>query len=206
MTDAIKNCLQCGTTMQAQKSTKKYCSDTCKQAAFYSRNAKPLLTLNGSKTLNDNDSEDIPEEPAGNVNPDLVEAVNKEQLPEKIPLNVSPDVRNYDEREQPLPIDVRKSGNQTIPGDQGNVKLKDSSPVKESRKHNKTKQADEEPYEYVQSDFLNEIAEYLEDHYKTTEMFQSPKKYWRRAGKCRTFLWKIWRSLILFADRHIVCK
>src|ERR1035437_6725306 len=103
MIDAIKNCLQCGTPMQAQKSTKKYCSDTCKQAAFYSRNSKPLLTLNGSETLNGNDSEDIPEEPAGNVMPDL-EAVNKEQLPEKIPLNVSPDVRNYNEREQSLPI------------------------------------------------------------------------------------------------------
>ena len=106
-----------------------------------------------------------------------MEAANKEQLPEKIPLNVSPDVRNYDERQQPLPFNVRKSDSQTIPGDQGNVKQKDSSPVKDS-KHNKTKQADEESYEYVQSDFLNEIAEYLEDNYKTTEMFQSPKKYW----------------------------
>jgi len=177
MIDAIKNCLQCGTPMQAQKSTKKYCSDTCKQAAFYRRNTKPLLTLNGSETLNGNDSEDIPEEPVGKVNPDS-EAVNKEQQPEKIPFDVSPDVRNYDERQQPLPFNVRKSGNQTIPGEQGNVKQKDSSPVKESRKQNKTKQADEDPYEYVQSGFLNEIAEYLEDNYKTTEMFQSPKKYW----------------------------
>lgn len=37
-------CAQCGKDMKALKSTKRYCSDACKQAAFYVRNAKALMT------------------------------------------------------------------------------------------------------------------------------------------------------------------
>lgn len=41
-----KNCLHCGKPIQSRRSTKKYCSDTCKQLAFYKRSA---LTLNDSE-------------------------------------------------------------------------------------------------------------------------------------------------------------
>ena len=46
----IKTCLHCGKTMQSQRNTKKYCSDNCKQLAFYKRNG---LALSG---INDNDN------------------------------------------------------------------------------------------------------------------------------------------------------
>ncbi len=42
MNGNIKKCVQCGTEMKALKSTKCYCSDACKQAAFYVRSAEAL--------------------------------------------------------------------------------------------------------------------------------------------------------------------
>ncbi len=46
----IKTCLHCGKPMQSQRKTKKYCSDNCKQLAFYKRSG---LALSG---INDNDN------------------------------------------------------------------------------------------------------------------------------------------------------
>ncbi len=43
-------CLHCGKPMQYQRSTKKYCSDNCKQLAFYKRNGLALV----------NSDEDLP--------------------------------------------------------------------------------------------------------------------------------------------------
>ena len=43
--------------MQAGRSTKKYCSDSCKQAAFYSRAAQQGVTLNDNEPFNDSDEE-----------------------------------------------------------------------------------------------------------------------------------------------------
>ncbi len=43
-------CLHCGSPMQSQRSTKKYCSDNCKQLAFYKRSGLALV----------NDDEDLP--------------------------------------------------------------------------------------------------------------------------------------------------
>jgi endogenous inhibitor of DNA gyrase (YacG/DUF329 family) len=42
MNGDIKKCAQCGKEMKARKSTKRYCSNACKQAAFYVRNAQVL--------------------------------------------------------------------------------------------------------------------------------------------------------------------
>jgi hypothetical protein len=46
----IKTCHHCGKPMQSQRNTKKYCSDNCKQLAFYKRSG---LALSG---INDNDN------------------------------------------------------------------------------------------------------------------------------------------------------
>ena len=37
-------CLHCGSPMQSQRSTKKYCSDNCKQLAFYKRSGLALVS------------------------------------------------------------------------------------------------------------------------------------------------------------------
>jgi hypothetical protein len=42
----IKTCLHCGKPMQSQRSTKKYCSDNCKQLAFYKRSGLALSGIN----------------------------------------------------------------------------------------------------------------------------------------------------------------
>jgi hypothetical protein len=42
MNGNTKKCAQCGKEMEALKSTKRYCTNACKQAAFYVRNAQVL--------------------------------------------------------------------------------------------------------------------------------------------------------------------
>lgn len=39
-------CLQCGRPLQSKRNTKKYCSDTCKQLAFYKRSGSALSAIN----------------------------------------------------------------------------------------------------------------------------------------------------------------
>lgn len=45
-------CLHCGNPTQSQRSTKKYCSDNCKQLAFYKRSRFALASLNKGETVN----------------------------------------------------------------------------------------------------------------------------------------------------------
>lgn len=44
-------CLHCGNSMQSQRSTRKYCSDNCKQLAFYKRSGSALSGLNSSTAV-----------------------------------------------------------------------------------------------------------------------------------------------------------
>ena len=57
MNETVKKCLHCGEPMQAGRSTKKYCSDSCKQAAFYNRAAQQVVTLDDNEPFNDSDDE-----------------------------------------------------------------------------------------------------------------------------------------------------
>ena len=43
-----KDCLYCGTHFTAQRASKKYCSDNCKQMAYFKRNG--LVLSGGSET------------------------------------------------------------------------------------------------------------------------------------------------------------
>lgn len=46
-------CLHCGSPMQSQRSTKKYCSDSCKQLAFYKRTGLALASNDDGLSLSD---------------------------------------------------------------------------------------------------------------------------------------------------------
>jgi hypothetical protein len=57
-------CLHCGSPMQSQRSTKKYCSDNCKQLAFYKRSG--LALVNDDEDLPLSDKQHIEKEPVEN--------------------------------------------------------------------------------------------------------------------------------------------
>ncbi len=82
----IKTCLHCGKPMQSQRNTKKYCSDNCKQLAFYKRSG---LALSG---LSDNDNflvtdKQHAEEPF--ISSKINELTHKENFKEPITENLS---------------------------------------------------------------------------------------------------------------------
>jgi hypothetical protein len=166
--------------MQTQRSTKKYCSDTCKQAAFYSRGTQPLIALNGSKPLTtiELDGEDTDEDQIDLANNVEQESFNNEQVPDKIPFNVNRNVRNYDEPAPPIPFNVRKPTNQQTIPEPYHAKRREEDKIKVHAKRYDDTEVEEEPYEWVRSELLDDIAEYVQDKYKTSEMFQYPKKYW----------------------------
>jgi len=57
-------CLHCGSPMQSQRNTKKYCSDNCKQLAFYKRNG--LALVNNDENLPLSGRQEIEKEPVDN--------------------------------------------------------------------------------------------------------------------------------------------
>lgn len=46
-----KSCLNCGNNFSAERITKKYCSENCKQTAFYKRNNPQTFLLNDTNEL-----------------------------------------------------------------------------------------------------------------------------------------------------------
>ena len=56
----VKDCLICSTPFTPERSTKKYCSDYCKQNAFYQRNGILGLQLNNTKDITIESSEPPP--------------------------------------------------------------------------------------------------------------------------------------------------
>src|SRR5690348_10948478 len=46
-----KDCLYCGNPIVSKRSTKKYCSDNCKQLAFYKRTQSQLTSTPGAGAL-----------------------------------------------------------------------------------------------------------------------------------------------------------
>lgn len=84
-------CLHCGSPMQSQRRTKKYCSDNCKQLAFYKRSG--LALVSNDDGLSSNDTQHYQNEPddteGGSIQPCKPEF--KEELSTH-PLNDKPSV------------------------------------------------------------------------------------------------------------------
>ena len=128
MNETTKNCLHCGTPMQTQRSTKKYCSESCKQAAFQNRTIQA--------ELNEDDLNNEDEEIATDFNPGIAPANDYEEERVNVnssPLNVNLNVKNVVQE----PVNVKESGNE--------ARL---LPVKSSQS---SKPAEEENYEDVET-------------------------------------------------------
>jgi hypothetical protein len=184
MKESIRKCLNCGAPLHGGRSTKKYCSDSCKQAAFYSRMAQPQAVhepLDGNDdTVSDNGNEEC-EAPAGqpfNVKSNVTETMDKgaahkpaayrrvEPAPKpEVPDEIIEDdmpftVRNNRKMVKPEPFNDRRQQQYTA---------KSIQPAKDM---------DEEPYVWTRSSLIDEIGDYVNDSYAVTEMFQYPRKYW----------------------------
>ena len=198
MNETVKKCLHCGEPMQAGRSTKKYCSDSCKQAAFYSRAAQQGVTLNDNEPFNDSDEEneaniedgheaaeecsrhahERPFNVSFNVNAnknDDEKAVTKQSysIP-AMPKKPAPAQKDYEEERQPLPFNSKGTSRMRATEEPFNVKQKAATVIKPKLNVDE----DEEPYEWVRSELIDEIGDYVNDNYAVTEMFQYPKKYW----------------------------
>ena len=194
MNETVKKCLHCGEHMQAGRSTKKYCSDSCKQAAFYSRAAQPVVTLNDNEPFNESDEEN---EPAIEDSHEATEEYSR-HVSDELPFNVTAN-KNDDEKlaikqsysvpamlkkpthsqedneedEEALPFNSKHGSKIRMTEDPFNIKQKAATVTK-----HKLNVDEEEPYEWIRSELVDEIGDYINDNYNTTEMFQYPKKYW----------------------------
>ncbi len=93
----IKICFHCGKPMQSQRNTKKYCSDNCKQLAFYKRSGLALSCINDNDNLLAADKQPAVEPFVGNGI--ITELTQEEKFKEPItenlpvkPLNDKPPV------------------------------------------------------------------------------------------------------------------
>jgi hypothetical protein len=98
-----KDCLYCGNPIVSKRSTKKYCSDNCKQLAFYKRTQSQLISAPGAgasfgdsgnddftlkQTLNDDISFDDWDK--GSRNEQVNTTILHKDLPPDRPINVKP--------------------------------------------------------------------------------------------------------------------
>ena len=194
MNETVKKCLHCGEPMQTGRSTKKYCSDSCKQAAFYNRAAQQVITLNDNEPFNDNDEENeaniedgreaaeeysrhVPEQPfnvTANRSDDEKPATKQSYSIPAMRKKPAPVHEEYEEDQQALPFNSKSISKMQAPEKPFNVKQKAATVTKPKLKLDE----DEEPYEWLRSELVDEIGDYVNDNYTVTEMFQYPKKYW----------------------------
>lgn len=190
MTEHIKACLHCGAPMQVNRSTKKYCSDSCKQAAFYTRAAQ-VIPLDNNMPKNETATNPLPPAkqplviPLSATEPYLQQAdtpMNQsyaQQEPDMIPPSPQPNTNDSANVTRPS-VNVTPSA---VP-DMFNVKPNDHEPYAQTQQRYlpatiENKQIEEEaPYEWVHPDFTDEIAAYISEHYHVIEKFQYPQKYW----------------------------
>jgi hypothetical protein len=188
--------------MQSSRSTKKYCSDACKQAAFYSRAAQPQIsrvTVNDkNEALDDDELSNVTvsekqyigetTEYAISVNDEMQFGIEYEdkappeaKQPYCIPIvsgkRLVATSLAEEQYMRPLPLNVTKKPgySQSRPL---NDKLNSGRFRKSKLKNYVIEEDDEEKYEWVRCELLDEVEDYFNDNYKTTEMFQYPKKYW----------------------------
>jgi hypothetical protein len=147
-----KNCLYCGNPIVSKRSTKKYCSENCKQLAFYKRTqlqlsppSTPDYPFRDKRTYLNNDADDLSlKEKAFNVKQTINGNISFGQLEES------------NENEQ---IDAT-----VLPNKQPfNVK---SFPVNPHI-----------TYQPLESSFIAKIVQYT-DNSTDMLMFQNPQKYW----------------------------
>ena len=156
-----KNCLYCANPIVSKRSTKKYCSDNCKQLAFYRRTQVQLspqavtsMPYEGSTSVPLYDSDDS----AGDDLTVKEKALNVKQT---VSGNIS--FEQWETGNRSEQVDTTVLPNNMPPGQPVNVKSFTVNP--------------QTNYRWVESSFIAKIVEYT-DNSTDTVMFQNPEKYW----------------------------
>lgn len=190
MTESIRKCLNCGTPLHGGRSTKKYCSDSCKQAAFYSRMSQQENKHDENESFNGNENTSHANGAAAeineaatsiqpfNVRSSVTDDTDKGgmntfpayRMVEPNPMQEIPDLNTEDD----VPFNVRNNC-KTVKPEPFYDRRQQQNPAKPVRP---TNDIDEEPYVWTRSSLIDEIGDYVNDSYAITEMFQYPRKYW----------------------------
>lgn len=149
MKAAIKNCLYCQTAFSAKRNTKKYCSDTCKQAAFQQKR----------QDLGSDEFKDTISSPITRIN-------DKQAI-----LN---DKGAVSTNEQVVLNDKLSLVNDKSMGLNDDLALRTDKPNPTLELAGK-----QEPFKYIGSDFLDEFNYYIADREQLVEMFEIPERYWQ---------------------------
>ncbi len=164
-----RNCYYCGKQMFSQRRTKKYCSDNCKQAAFYERNTEPPKETAGQAgrtTINgNNDEHNYTNQPASRHEGSYFSQA-KSYYEEPLPTHeqeARPTQRHH--------TDINNEEDHFPSYDE------DREPIPQT-KALILSSANEEPYVWVYSKVITDITEYLQDNYTATEMLQFPRRHW----------------------------
>ncbi len=151
-----KNCLHCGNPFESCRSTKKYCSDTCKLLAYYKRNGvAPIVT----DSLAFADKLNTVKQPLNRTV--LQQPVFSEEFEQLPSAEITSDKTLNDK--PPKPPTVNQS--LILPEEYYDEDDEDED------------EEEAEVYNWVGSRFLSEIDDYIE---KTgaVDKFRYPKKYW----------------------------
>lgn len=167
MDSKSKNCLYCRKPFVGSRSTRKYCSDRCKQAAFYSRAAQPSGLGNGIISSMEEQQTYGECEHATATKPLVVATEKTERL---YPVPFDDEQANAD-----LPFNVKKSRNQ--PGECSRSESNQKHGTPPSGAHNPMAVAGE-PYRWVRSGLIDDIGGYINADCIVSDMFQYPNKYW----------------------------
>ena len=157
-----KNCLYCGNPIVSKRSTKKYCSENCKQLAFYKRaqlqlsppSAPSYLSLGERSGVASCESDDAD----GGDFPIKEKALNVKQT-----VNDNISFEKWEESNLNEQIDTTVLPNNISPGQPVNVKSFTINP--------------QSNYQWVESPFIAKIVEYT-DNSTDMLMFQNPQNYW----------------------------
>lgn len=154
-----KQCLSCGKNFTPERRTKKYCGDTCKQNAFYQRNAGSQEALNDNskilfKELNtqpfDGKRQEKNEE--NNLLSEAVEIADENKLSlTSVTLNDKPET-------------INESVSDNI-----------NSVLLSAKYRNQT---DKDSYQAISSRFINGIAELVEEYYYSYLKFGESALFW----------------------------
>ncbi len=152
MNTPAKTCLYCGKPMQSQRSTKKYCSDNCKQLAFYKRSGSALSAIPDNADDNDNDFT------AANNPLTVKQPLNgNEIITTSIP-------HECDTKQLTSPLHA-----QTV-NDKPPVIVKESFTIKPP--------GEEIPYQWIHSKLIDAIAAHEDKNGRALLMFLFPGDYW----------------------------
>ena len=181
MNEIAKSCLHCGSAMQTQRSTKKYCSESCKQTAFHNRCIQSVEVNDNDQSIEENEdrieNDELQSDKAAN-DADNVKETMKQAVFVPITEAQSPEDEGYNVEEKTLQLNsnnTKKSSVQKeVIDDKLSVKVLSKNNINTSRH----KEIEEDSYEFIKSKIVEAIEEYLEDNDQDAFMLTNTNRYW----------------------------